>query len=266
MLLGSRGGKFLSLLGLIFIDMVSPTTIVTSRLIISFLILIISLFLLKPTIRFKDHQELFNIISRSAEFGFSEILAMIYANIDVAILTFYSISETGLYSPASGIIHALFIIPNSLFVYLLPQYARQFEKTNNFLLRKISKRIWLIFSLIGLVLSVGLFISGELIVTFLLGTRFMATSSVIRILSPIMFFKSMAFGSALLIVITGHQRKRLLPQLFVSCFNIILNILLIPNFGLIGVAWIYTLSELLLMLSYFQIANKVINNEKTQRT
>ena len=92
----------------------------------------------------------------------------------------------------------------------------------------------------------------------------MATGSILRILSPIMLFKSIAFGFALIIVITGNQRKRLLPQFVVSVFNISFNLLLIPYFGLIAVAWIYSISEMLLMLGYSLIAIKVIKNEKAK--
>jgi O-antigen/teichoic acid export membrane protein len=264
MLLSSRGGKLVLLILLIFLDIVSPTSIVASRLIISLFVLLMSLLILKPIITIKNSSELLSIIKSSTEFGLSEILAMIYANIDVAILTYFSISDTGLYSPASGIIHALFIIPNSLFIYLLPHYAKKFQQGAIFSVRAFSKNILMLFFLIGLILSAGIFISGEFMVTFLLDSRYLPTINVIRILSPIMLFKSLAFGLALIIVITGNQRKRLLPQLVVSIFNIVLNIMLIPYFGLMGVAWIYTISEFILMAGYLIIAIRVINNEEKQ--
>jgi O-antigen/teichoic acid export membrane protein len=264
MLLSSRGGKLILLILLIFLDVVSPTSIVASRLIISLFVLLLSLLILKPVIIIKNTSELLSIIKSSTEFGLSEILAMIYANIDVAILTYFSISDTGLYSPASGIIHALFIIPNSLFIYLLPHYAKKFQQKAIFSVRAFSKTILMLFFLIGLILSVGVFISGEFVVTFLLDSRYLPTINVIRILSPIMLFKSLAFGLALIIVITGNQRKRLLPQFIVSIFNILFNIMLIPYFGLMGVAWIYTISEFILMAGYLRIAIRVIKNEENQ--
>jgi len=239
-------------------------TVVISRLLISLLTLIICFVLFKPMVKFNMDLEFINTARQSIEYGLSEILAMIYSNIDMAILPFFSISETGLYSPASGAIHALYIIPNSIFVYLIPQYAKMFDKQGKFSLKRIFGKFVLIFFLIGFILSVCLFIGGELFVTFLLDNRFAATSSVIRILSPIMLFKSLAFSFALLIVITGNQRRRLLPQFLVSCINIILNIALIPHFGLVGVAWVYTLSELALMVSYFLIANNIINYEEAK--
>jgi|GEM_PF-699023 len=266
MLLFSRAGKLVLLLVLIALINLSPVTVISSRFLISFFTLLISLLILKPIMPKGKIKELFTIVKESSAFGFSEILAMIYANIDVVILTFFSISDTGLYSPASGIIHALFIIPNSFYVYLLPKYSKQVSGDKETNLRKLTRNVLLIFSLIGLVLSLGLLISGKMMITLILGDKYLVTGDLIRILSPIMLFKSIAFGLALVIVITGKQKKRLLPQMIVSVLNITFNILLLPYFGLFSVAWIYTSCELILMLGYLLIVLMVIKNGKIRKT
>jgi len=265
MLLLSRGGKFLVLLGLIPFFRLTPMTVIGSRFLISVITLSISLFLLKPILHAGKIKEVLPIIKASTAFGLSEILAMVYANIDVAILTFFSISDTGLYSPAAGIIHALFIIPNSFYIYLLPKYSKQLSEQNDSNIKKITRNIAIIFFLIGLFLGLGLLIGGKPIISWVLGEKYLVTGDLLRILSPIMLFKSISFGLALLIVITGNQRKRLFPQLIVSLFNIGLNILLLPIFGVFSVAWIYTSSELILMLGYALIVVMTIKNENFQK-
>jgi O-antigen/teichoic acid export membrane protein len=262
MLLSSRIGKIFLLIGLISIDNISPMTIIGSRFVVSFLVLLISIIMMKPILNNGNIKTLLKIICRSAAFGFSEILAMIYANIDVAILSFFSISDTGIYSPASGIIHALFIIPNTIHVYLLPKYSKLLARDQNYSILDLLKRIIVIFTLIGLSLSVGLFVGGQYVVTIILGVEYFATGELLSIMSPIMLFKSLSFGLALIIIITGNQRKRLLPQLIVSVFNIVFNILLISQFGFISVAWIYTISELILMIGYFIIVYRTYNHKK----
>jgi O-antigen/teichoic acid export membrane protein len=202
------------------------------------------------------------ILKRAVPFGFSDILAMIYGNIDVAILSFVSIKNTGLYSPASGIIHALFIIPNSIYVYLLPKYSKEITKGNKKYTQNSFLQILAIFTFVGITLNLLLLFGGELGVTLLLGPEYASTGYLLKILSPIMLFKSISFGLALIIIISGNQKKRLLPQLIVSLFNIAFNILLIPYFGLVSVAWIYTISELLLMIGYSIIVIRDKKNEK----
>jgi O-antigen/teichoic acid export membrane protein len=115
---------------------------------------------------------------------------------------------------------------------------------------------------VGITLNLLLLFGGELGVTLLLGPEYASTGYLLKILSPIMLFKSISFGLALIIIISGNQKKRLLPQLIVSLFNIAFNILLIPYFGLVSVAWIYTISELLLMIGYSIIVIRDKKNEK----
>lgn len=251
MLFISRIGKFFLLIGLILFDSISPISIIGSRFIISLIVLIISLIQTKPIINFGKLSFVKNILKRAVPFGFSDILAMIYGNIDVAILSFYSITNTGLYSPASGIIHALFIIPNSIYIYLLPKYSKQIIDGNKNSTQNILHQVLAIFTIVGLTISLILFFGGEIVVTLLLGSEYTSTGNLLKILSPIMLLKSISFGLALIIIITGNQKKRLLPQLLVSIINIIFNILLIPYFGLVSVAWIYTISELFLMIGYY---------------
>jgi O-antigen/teichoic acid export membrane protein len=265
MLISSRLGKLILLLGIIYFNLTSPITIIFTRMITSAIILVICIIKLNPVLNMRVIKDIPKVIKRSAEYGLSEILAVIYGNIDVAILTFFSITNTGLYSPASGIIHALFIIPNSFYVYLLPKFSKLIATEPNFQLRNILRQILIIFSTVGVVLSLGLFIGGEYILTFLLGPNYLVTGKLLTILSPIMLFKSLAFGFALIIIITGQQKRRLIPQLFVSLANLILNLILIPYFGLPGVAWIYSISEALLMLGYYLIVRKQIKNEKKKQ-
>lgn len=261
-LLMSRVGKFLALIGLTMIQKVSPMNIVTSRIIVSGIVLLLSLAKFKPVINLHNIFDLKQIVRRSSEFGFSEILATVYGNIDVAILSYFSITNAGLYSPATGIIHALFIIPNSFFSYLIPYYSKEISNNKSLSLKKVLKQVLLIFTVTGFALSLVLFVGGEFLVTLILGSKYLETGRILVVLSPIMLIKSISFGLALLIVITGNQKKRLLPQLVIALFNIVINILLIPKFGIFGVAWVYSLSELGLMLGYLNISLRTLRSQK----
>lgn len=250
MLLISRFGKLALLFLLIFLNKQSPTSIAGTRLIISLLVLIASTMIIKPIIRRDLHNDIIKIIKRSSVFGLSEIFAMIYANIDIAILAFFSISATGLYSPASGIIRALFVIPNSIYVFLIPKYSKQLSEDPIAVIRTHAKKIILIFLGIGVILSLSLIFGSQFLVTTLLGQKYYYTGQLLTILSPILLFKSISFGLALILVITNNQSKRLLTQFIIALLNIIFNLLLIPYWGVMAVAWVYLASEILLMIGY----------------
>lgn len=255
-ILSSRILKLILLLSLIFVNQASLNLIVSSRFLVSFITLSISLLVLKPIIKIPNFKYLFSSIKSSYEFGISEILSVIYGNIDIVILSYFSTVGTGYYSPASGIIHALFIIPNSFYTYLLPKYAKINFVENKKLTKKIFNKIILIFASIGLFMGLCVFLGGDFIVRTILGPSYAYTGELLTILSPILLIKSISFGLALIIVITGQQKYRLLPQFLVSLLTIILCLFFIPISGVNGVAIIYVLGESLLMIYYWIIVRK----------
>lgn len=262
MLVISKLSKFTLLIILITLNKLSPLTISLSRLSISLLVLLICFLILKPIFNKGILNYLIPIIKNSAEFSYSEILAVIYGNVDVAILTFLSIStNVGLYSPASGIIHALFVIPNSIYNLFLPKFAKKFsfiavDKKNRDILKILT-----LFFLIGLMMFIGVALFGKFIIVKLLGNPYLETGHIITILSPILFIKSLEFGMAVVIVTLGFQRKRLVPQFIVALVNIIGNLLLIPLWGITAVAWVYVVSEFILMIGYSLIVLRSINKK-----
>lgn len=254
MLFLSRLGKILFLIFLITMNWQSPLSIGITRFLISGIILIISFIKNKPILFQNIRKDFIEIIRSSAVFGYSEILAVIYANVDVAILTILSVSSTvGLYSPASGIIHALFIIPNSVYSFILPIYSKKFSLESKYDKKKGIKKILLYFFIVGLLMTIGVGISGQFFVVMLLGIKYVFTSQLLLILSPILLFKSVEFGLAAIIVVLGYQKKRLFPQFIAAMISIIANVALLPFFGVIGVAWIYFVSEFVLMMGYILI-------------
>lgn len=255
-LLSSRIGKLLLLCVLGFLDCLTLSSIMLSRLIVSVIILIGVAGMDKPVLRKENFREIPAILKSASKFGYSEILAMIYANVQVAMLSFFSFIDTGLYSPASGIIHALFIIPNSTYVYLLPRFAKQMSATKGKDYPQLARNVFVFFALIGSALTLGILSTGRFIAATILGPSFIESGNLLMILSPILLFKSVSFGFALLIIITNQQKQRLLPQLIIAILAIFLNLIFIPRFGVTSVAWIYVFGEFLLVLSYFLILQR----------
>ena len=257
MLLISRFGKLSLLFLLLTTTKISLENILATRFIVSILVLLIGVLKLKPVINFRLFRLFISIVKRSSAFGFSEILAVIYGNIDIAILTFFSVVGTGYYSPASGIIHALFIIPNSVNVFLLPKITSLISSNKNLNLHKLTLKVILTFSIIGIFLSFAVFISAKLLIEILLGENYFLTGVLLTNLSPVLLFKSVSFGLALLIIVSGNQAKRLFPQLLVALTNIFMCVLLIPRFGVISVTWSYNICEILLLIQYAVIVFKM---------
>ena len=196
----------------------------------------------------------FSVLKMAIPYGLSDFLVLIYMQADVTLLTIMRGSEAaGLYSPASGLINALFIIPSSIYQLTIPILAREF-KTNSYLSRRSIQRLSVGFLVLGIILALGVGLFGGLIIRFLLGPKFYITSSLLTILSPLLFIKSLGFAWAAILVTVGWQKRRLIPQAISAISNVILNILTIPLFGLTGVAMVYLISEIILSAGYGGLA------------
>jgi len=68
--------------------------------------------------------------------------------------------------------------------------------------------------------------------------------------------KSLNFGCATFLVSTGLQSRRIIPQGLSALANIALNLVLIPLYGVWGVAWAYVASEAILLGGYLTLTIK----------
>lgn len=256
----SRGGRLLGLLLLYSFGIKSAVLFALTRALATFIGFFAATCLHRPKWRASSIIPTREVFSESLPFGLSEFLSLIYTNIDVTILGWMAgKTAVGYYSPASGIIHALYVIPNAMFTVLVPLMTRLgYRSVNQF--RSSIKWLFLVFAALGGVLWAGLGLLGTWAVPLLLGPDYTFSGKILTILSPIMFLKSIGFACAIVLVAVGWQQKRLLPQFFSALFNIVANIFLIPRFGVIVVAWNYVLSELIITLGYVWITIQWIRN------
>ena len=109
-------------------------------------------------------------------------------------------------------------------------------------------------------------ISGKWVIPFLLGKDFQFSGQIITILSPIMFLKAISFACAVVLVSVGWQHKRLIYQIIAAVFNIAANIYIIPLFQVTGVAWVYVISELIIVLGYLWETSQWIQKGQYHQT
>jgi O-antigen/teichoic acid export membrane protein len=93
-------------------------------------------------------------------------------------------------------------------------------------------------------------IFGPTLTTLLLGPDYTASGELLKILSINITFKSISLACISVLTAIGWNRTRLFAQLLSAIINVLLNLLIIRTFGLRGVAWVYVISECILMLGY----------------
>ncbi len=265
LLLISRGGRLLGAVALIFTGFRDPLMFTLGRYIATFIALICAFILSKPQFTYHKLDHYRQIYKKSLAFGLSDLLSAIYIQADISLLAIIngSRSAIGAYSPATGLISALFIIPNAFYLVILPNIIKVIENQEN-RLGIILRRMFLGFSGLGLLLFSSIWIIGRPLTILILGPAYKTTGDLMAILSPILFMKSIEFGCAAVIVATGLQKYRLGPQLLSALTNVILNIIFIPIWGVWAVAYVYDLSELVLFIGYIWLVVRWWQNIKME--
>lgn len=246
----SRLSRLLSALVLIGLGARNPTLFALFRFFFTLIGFFIALITLKPKVSLNKIEITKIPYKELLPFGLSEMFAQLYIMADISLLALLAGKiQVGLYSPATNILSALFIIPNSLYLYLLPRFSKKksFQgqiPDNEIILTIIG------FGLVGLILFGGIALSSKWIIPIFLGKAFEQTKQLLLYLSPIIVLKSVQFGLIVIIVSSGLQKFRLIPQFIAAVLNVTMNVILIPYFGAGGAVLAYNVSELVLLLGY----------------
>jgi O-antigen/teichoic acid export membrane protein len=233
----------------------SPTVFAIGRLMGTTLALVTALILFTPKfygVSLRDEKATFR---EAIPYGFSELLAIVYMQADVTLIALLigSGEAVGLYAPASSLINALFVIPLAGFYVLVPVLTRLYQE-QSLTFRHTIIQVFVGFTILGIILAFGIWIAGPFLSELLLGDSYKTTGQLLRILSPILFLKSLSFACAAFLVAVGWQIRRLIPQAISAAANILLNLLVIMTLGIIGVALVYVVSEVILLIGYLWIS------------
>jgi O-antigen/teichoic acid export membrane protein len=182
-------------------------------------------------------------------FAASEFLGMVTMRADVVIvgLTLGKVA-TGLYSPAVGLINMAFLAPLAVYLVAVPVLSNLYQNHPQ-QARRTAARFFVLSLGLGVILTVGFTAASSLIV-LLLGSAFEGSVDILRILSLVLFFKSGSFAMAASILATNQQAKRTVVQAVAAGFNIISNLLVATWIGINGVAWVYVITEVILLVGY----------------
>jgi len=200
-----------------------------------------------------DWATAWHIVRESPPYASADFLGWSLARLDVLLVTF-TLGEraVGVYSPAVSLISALFLIPYAVYGVMIPVLSRLYP-THPRQMRLTTLRMLALLFAIGIGL-LGLTILGAPLAITVLGKSFGETQVILGIISIILLFKCPNMGIAALIVVMGRQGKRVGVQFTAVLFNLLLNIAIVYRFGIRGVAVVYVLTELLLLVGYSWVA------------
>jgi O-antigen/teichoic acid export membrane protein len=199
----------------------------------------------------RPHLERWPVLVRKAlPFGaIAFTLGLSYKFDSVLLNLFRGDSETGYYAAAYSLVFSAVMLSNVLNTALYPSLSRAAVAAAA-ILPSIYDRALCYLTVIALPVSVGMWLLAAPVVQLLFGPGYAATAPALQIVIwtvPLMFASEFL---GYIVVIQGRERRVAQALLVSTTFNVALNLILIPRFGLIGAAVMTVLTEAVLVSQY----------------
>ena len=176
------------------------------------------------------------IFKRSYPMALSAVAYFIMQSVDIIILTAYEgYDKVAYYSIAVKLATVTALALMSVNIVVAPKIAEIYNNNDHGKLNKLIKDSSRIIFSISIPILAILFVFSELILSFF-GENYVLAKDALSILLAAQFFSSICGPGAIYLNMTGKQQKLnkiLIAGLFI---NVILNFVLIPNYGIEGAA------------------------------
>ena len=199
------------------------------------------------------------ILHKALPFGLAFVLGSIYFFIGSIMLSYLKGDvEVAIYSVAYNIALAILFIPTVYTNAIYPVLSRYFKESKKEL-TILYERSFKYLYIIGLPISVGLYLVAGRAINLFYGSSYSASIIALQIISWYLFVKFINFLLGTILSSIDQQPKRMIGQGTTSAFNIILNLALIPKYGYIGAAWATFITEIFLFVMYFYYVSKILH-------
>jgi len=177
----------------------------------------------------------------SVPFVFISMSILVSGRIDqVFIKYFIDITTVGLYSVAVQLTEIWQVLPQILLAALFPALVN--AHTTNKIYGKRVLALTLLLSLYCVLVSLFTIVLAPVLVPLIYGTAFIASVPLLKIYTWSLFGTVSGFLITTILVTENQRRIQIMVGILPMILNIILNLLLIPQYGAAGAAWATVLS------------------------
>lgn len=193
------------------------------------------------------------IAKGSLPYGILAVLGLLYFRIDILFLTYIKGNfAAGIYGAAYKFLEAVVFIPSALGTALFPVVARLHEVNAKDIRSLYFKSIAIMLVLGVVLLSLYLTVLPPIIRVIL--PNYIASISAIKILAfAIPFIFIHVPGAQILLATDKYLKPILWLSVITLSFNIVLNLIFIPSFGIYAASWVTVASEALSFLVFFKL-------------
>jgi len=206
------------------------------------------------------------IIKEAIPIAASIVLTLVYFKFDTIFLSLKfinrsslsPISDVGIYNIAYKVLEGLIFFP-SMFVGLIMPMLSRFAFIDKEQFKKTLQKTFDVLIIFMVPTVIGIFVLSLPIVLLIGGKEFLASASVLKILSLAigLIFLGNLFGAS--IIALNKQKTGAYIYLIGMIFNIITNVIFIPKYSYFGAAWTTVATELLVTLLMAILVFKEIN-------
>jgi len=204
-----------------------------------------------------------NVRSKLFDYGFPLLVSSIgfvfIAQIDTLLLTkFRSLAEIGIYNVVLPTSMLLITFGSSLALVMLPMISESWVKKEFKILSEIINKIYKYAFILTIPFALVVFVFSELILKVLFGVGFISGGVALKILAIGATLFSVAAINNNITVAIGKPRQVTKIILLAAALNFVLNLLLIPSYGIIGAALATSFAYLVvLVLSTYNVSKFV---------
>ncbi|MHB8125735.1 MAG: flippase [Desulfitobacteriaceae bacterium] len=210
-----------------------------------------------------DLRRLWEMLKLGLPYGVAVIFLYVYFQIDMIMLAYMrSPYEVGIYSAAFRLISILLFIPGILTSVLYP-ILFQLGETSQEKHRETIEKIFKVLSAVGIPGSVLLFVLANPLLTWLYKSRFSESIPILMILCWFFALECLSFSLGDVLTTTNRQWTRAKVQGSAALLKVILNLYIIPRYGIYGASVAMLITELFVLMSYYWLVQRQVYKIKT---
>ena len=205
------------------------------------------------------------ILGSGWPFTLSAILGILMIDMDVLIIGWLrSAEEVGLYSAAQRIVQLLYILPSILATSLLPTFSRLAGRDEKKFKFGFEGALWAAYSL-AIPISIGGVLLGGEMIELVFGPGFAGAALPFRIL---MLTLLISFPAVILtgVIFTHNKQRQLAVYAAIGGIsNIVLDLLVIPRYGIGGAAVVTLFAQILSNLYLWRVVRSIVKPDIVSR-
>ncbi|MFA7158856.1 MAG: flippase [Kiritimatiellia bacterium] len=199
-----------------------------------------------------------DFVRYSIPFALASICMVIFTNIDTVMLkTMQGDVTAGYYGVTRALVSALVFIPANFMTVLYPVFSRCYQSPGDSLARYYGQSFRLLAIMAMPIAAGGVIVAEKVIVTFY-GTSYAPAAPALQVMTLALAVQFITAPVTMVMLASNRQKSVTWVSFTAMLLNVMLNLILIPRYGLVG-ASVATLASYALILAFlYHLASKNI--------